>query len=118
METWLLLPLALVWLLFFADGPTSETAFWSTAEALWVVAAGPVTLVPLVCFNAAARHLPYATLGFLQYLAPTLVLLQAILLFGEHLDSSRLTAFAFIWLALAVYSFDAWRSLRRLPQPG
>ena len=115
---WLLLPLALVWLLFFADGPTSETAFWSTPEALWVVAAGPVTLVPLVCFNAAARHLPYATLGFLQYLAPTLVLLQAILLFGEHLDSSRLTAFAFIWLALAVYSFDAWRSLRRLPQPG
>ena len=83
-ETWLLLPLALVWLLFFADGPTSETAFWSTPEALWVVAAGPVTLVPLVCFNAAARHLPYATLGFLQYLAPTLVLLQAILLFGEH----------------------------------
>ena len=69
----------------FADGPTSETAFWSTPEALWVVAAGPVTLVPLVCFNAAARHLPYATLGFLQYLAPTLVLLQAILLFGEHL---------------------------------
>lgn len=117
-ETWLLLPLALVWLLFFADGPTSETAFWSTPEALWAVAAGPVTLVPLVCFNAAARHLPYATLGFLQYLAPTLVLLQAILLFGEHLDSSRLTAFAFIWLALAVYSFDAWRSLRRLPQPG
>ncbi|MGV8241779.1 hypothetical protein ACV331_34405, partial [Pseudomonas aeruginosa] len=46
------------------------------------------------------------------------VLLQAIPLFGEHLDSSRLTAFAFIWLALAVYSFDAWRSLRRLPQPG
>ena len=82
-------------------------------EALWVVAAGPVTLVPLVCFNAAARHLPYATLGFLQYLAPTLVLLQAILLFGEHLDSSRLTAFAFIWLALAVYSFDAWRSPRQ-----
>lgn len=62
-ETWLLLPLALVWLLLFADGPTSETAFWSTPEALWVVAAGPVTLVPLVCFNAAARHLPYAHPG-------------------------------------------------------
>lgn len=95
-----------------------RNGFLEHPEALWVVAAGPVTLVPLVCFNAAARHLPYATLGFLQYLAPTLVLLQAILLFGEHLDSSRLTAFAFIWLALAVYSFDAWRSLRRLPQPG
>ncbi len=51
----------------------------------------------LVCFNAAARHLPYTTLGFLQYLAPTLVLLQAVLLFDEHLSSSTLVAFMFIW---------------------
>lgn len=78
-----------------------------------MIAAGPVTLVPLVCFNAAARHLPYTTLGFLQYLAPTLVLLQAVLLFDEHLSSSTLVAFAFIWAGLAVYSVDAWLSLRK-----
>lgn len=72
-----------------------------------------MTLVPLVCFNAAARHLPYTTLGFLQYLAPTLVLLQAVLLFDEHLTSSTLMAFTFIWAGLAVYSVDAWLSLRK-----
>jgi chloramphenicol-sensitive protein RarD len=77
------------------------------------VAAGPVTLVPLVCFNAATRHLPYTTIGFLQYLAPTLVLLQAVLLFGEHLSSSTLVAFIFIWAGLAIYSVDAVISLRR-----
>ncbi|SDJ25020.1 chloramphenicol-sensitive protein RarD [Pseudomonas delhiensis] len=112
-ETWMLLPLALVWLLLFADGPSAHLDFWSSPQALWLAAAGPVTLVPLVCFNAAARHLPYATLGFLQYIAPTLVLLQAVLLFGEHLDSTRLVAFGCIWLALVVYSVDIWYRLRR-----
>jgi len=57
--------------------------------------------------------LPYTTIGFLQYIAPTLVLLQAVLLFGEHMSSSTLIAFAFIWAGLAVYSVDAWISLRR-----
>lgn len=112
-ETWMLLPLALGWLLLFADGPSTHAEFWTTREALWLAAAGPITLVPLVCFNAAARHLPYATLGFLQYLAPTLVLLQAIFLFGEHLDSTRLVSFGCIWLALVVYSVDIWYRLSR-----
>ena len=112
-ETWMLLPLALGWLLLFADGPSAHLAFWTTPQALWLAAAGPITLVPLVCFNAAARHLPYATLGFLQYIAPTLVLLQAVLLFGEHLDSTRLVAFGCIWLSLVVYSVDIWYRLRR-----
>jgi len=112
-ETWMLLPLALGWLLLFADGPSTHAEFWTTKDALWLAAAGPITLVPLVCFNAAARHLPYATLGFLQYLAPTLVLLQAIFLFGEHLDSTRLVSFGCIWLALVVYSVDIWYRLSR-----
>ncbi|MED5608661.1 MULTISPECIES: EamA family transporter RarD [Pseudomonas] len=112
-ETWMLLPLALVWLLLFADGPSAHLDFWSSPQALWLAAAGPVTLVPLVCFNAAARHLPYATLGFLQYIAPTLVLLQAVLLFGEHLNPTRLVAFGCIWAALVVYSVDIWYRLRR-----
>lgn len=82
-----------------------------------MIAAGPITLVPLVCFNAAARHLPYTTLGFLQYLAPTLVLLQAIFLFGEHFQPATLLAFTCIWAGLLVYSLDIWLSLRRRPLP-
>ncbi len=112
-ETWLLLPLALGWLLLHPAAMSTQTEFWSTPEALWLIAAGPITLVPLVCFNAAARHLPYTTLGFLQYLAPTLVLLQAIFLFGEHFDPSTLLAFICIWAGLAIYSVDAWLSLRK-----
>lgn len=75
--------------------------------------AGPATLVPLICFNAATRHLPYTTIGFMQYIAPTIVLILAITMFGEHLSDSTLIAFMFIWAGLAVYSIDAWLSLRR-----
>jgi chloramphenicol-sensitive protein RarD len=112
-ETWLLLPLAVGWLLLSPNAASTQASFWTSSEALWLVAAGPITLVPLVCFNAAARHLPYTTLGFLQYLAPTLVMLQAIFLFDEHFDPSKLLAFCFIWAGLAIYSVDAWLTLRR-----
>ncbi|MGZ0786466.1 EamA family transporter RarD [Pseudomonas saponiphila] len=111
-ETWMLVPIALGWLLLHPDASSAQAEFWSSSQAWWLVAAGPVTLIPLVCFNAAARDLPYTTLGFLQYLAPTLVLLQAVLLFGEQLSASTLLAFMFIWAGLAVYSVDAWLSLR------
>ena len=112
-ETWLLIPLAVGWLLLNPVAMSTQADFWSTPEALWLIVAGPITLVPLVCFNAAARHLPYTTLGFLQYLAPTLVMLQAIFLFGEHFDPSKLLAFICIWAGLAIYSLDAWLTLRK-----
>jgi chloramphenicol-sensitive protein RarD len=98
-ETWLLLPVALLWLLLNPQALTAQ--------------AGPITLLPLLCFNAAARHLPYTTLGFLQYLAPTLVLLQAVWVFDERLDANTLLAFGFIWAGLLVYSLDIYLSLRR-----
>jgi len=112
-ETWLMLPAALAWLLLHPAAQSTQSDFWSSRDALWLVAAGPVTLIPLICFNAAARHLSYATLGFLQYLAPTLVLLQAVLLFGEPLHGAQLLAFACIWLGLLVFSLDSLYRLRR-----
>src|SRR5471032_288935 len=65
----------------------------------------------IVAGDSAGANLA-AALGFLQYLAPTLVLLQAVLLFGEHLSSSTLVAFIFIWAGLAIYSVDAVISMR------
>ncbi|QLF93922.1 EamA family transporter RarD [Pseudomonas sp. ABC1] len=112
-ETWLLLPIALVWVLLFGSGPSTEPAFWQTPEALWLIAAGPVTLIPLLCFNSAARYLPYSTLGFMQYIAPTLLLVFAVLVFGEAFPADKQMAFFFIWSGLAVYSYDTWRLLRK-----
>ncbi|AHF69901.1 MULTISPECIES: EamA family transporter RarD [Pseudomonas] len=112
-ETWMLVPLALAWLLLNPVAQTAQPEFWTTSQAIWLAAAGPVTLIPLVCFNAAARHLPYTALGFLQYVAPTLVLALAVLLYGEHLNTSTIITFVCIWAGLAIYSVDAWLSLRR-----
>ncbi|WP_122868178.1 EamA family transporter RarD [Pseudomonas viridiflava] len=112
-ETWMLVPLALIWLALNPGALSAQAEFWTTSQAIWLAAAGPVTLIPLVCFNAAARHLPYTTLGFLQYLAPTLVLLLAVLLYDEHVNASTIVTFACIWAGLAIYSIDAWLSLRR-----
>jgi chloramphenicol-sensitive protein RarD len=112
-ETWILVPLAIGWLLFNPMAHSAQPEFWTTTEAIWLMAAGPVTLIPLVCFNAAARHLPYATLGFLQYIAPTLVLTLAVTMFGEHLPSATLVTFAFIWAGLVIYSVDGFLASRR-----
>ena len=111
-ETWLLLPIAVGWLWLHPEAISSQSAFWSTREALWLLAAGPLTLIPLIFFNAAAKHLPYTALGFLQYLAPTMVLLLAVFIYDEALHGARLLAFMFIWAALIVYSVDAIRSRR------
>lgn len=115
-ETWLLVPIALGWLLLHPGVGTAQAEFWSSPQALWLIASGPITLIPLVSFNAAARHLPFATLGFLQYIAPTLVLSLAVLVFGEHLAPATLVTFAFIGTGLLVYSVDAWLYLRRRAQ--
>jgi len=112
-ETWLLVPIAVGWLLLHGDAVSLQASFWDSSMALWLMAAGPITLVPLICFNAAARHLPYTTLGFLQYIGPTIVLLIGVFVYDEHLAPATFTAFLFIWAGLAVYSVDIVLKARR-----
>ena len=79
-----------------------------------LVLAGAVTAAPLLMFAAAARRLRYATMGLLQYLAPTLQFLQAVLLFGEPLRPVHFVTFALIWTGCALYAFDSVRAARRM----
>jgi len=112
-ETWLLLPLALLWFALSPQLLSRQADFWTGSTLLWMIAAGPITLLPLICFNTAARHITYASLGFLQYVAPTLVLLQAVFLFDEPLASGKLLSFVFIWIGLFIYTLDAWKALKK-----
>ncbi|MGD8368807.1 MAG: EamA family transporter RarD [Desulfobacterales bacterium] len=83
---------------------------------LLLMAAGLVTAVPLVLFTRGARRLRLATMGFLQYIAPTCTFLLAVFLWKEPLSSIQLLTFVLIWIALAIYSADsaiAYRRLRR-----
>lgn len=112
-ETWMLLPVALTWLWFNPQASSMQSEFFGSAQMFWLAAAGPVTLLPLLCFNEAAKNLPYASLAFLQYITPTVLLLLAVLVFKEPFAAHSFIFFGFIWAALAVYSWDALRVLKR-----
>ena len=115
-ETGLLFPLAVAWLAWrLADGvPIMGTTESQTAL---LVAAGVVSTTPLLLFTAAARRLPYSTLGMLQFLAPTLQFLCAVWLYGEPFGRAHAIAFGAIWVALALYMFELIRAPRQASSP-
>lgn len=76
-----------------------------------LIASGAITAAPLLLFAAAAKRLKYTTLGLLQYIAPTLQLLQAVLLFGEPLRWFHTVAFGLIWAGCAIYALAGWRKM-------
>lgn len=69
---------------------------------------GPATAVPLLLYGFGAKLLRFSTIGIMQYLAPTMIFLIAVFVFREPLGSARLTAFALIWIALALYTWSAF----------
>jgi chloramphenicol-sensitive protein RarD len=112
-ETALLSPLALAWLVWLQAGGSAAFASVTLTTDLLLVLGGAVTAIPLLMFTAAARRLPYSTLGFLQYVAPSLQFLLAVLAFGEPLTTAHIICFAAIWTALAIFSFEGLRSAHR-----
>lgn len=78
-----------------------------------IIAAGAVTAVPLWLFAIAARRMAYSTLGFIQYLAPTIVFVLGLTVFEQELGAAQLGSFVLIWIAVAVFAHDLWRRSRR-----
>lgn len=116
-ETLLLSPAALAWLVVHEQG-TGTAFLHAGAGTAWLLAAGGVvTALPLIWFAEAARRLPYATVGFLQYLSPTLQFLLAVVLFHETFTATHAVAFGLIWAALGLYSWDALRHGAPRPAP-
>jgi chloramphenicol-sensitive protein RarD len=113
-ETGFLFPLALLWLAWrhSTGAPVMGTSEFQT---ILLMLAGIVSTTPLLLFTAAARRLQYSTLGMLQFIAPTLQFLIAVL-YGEPLRMAHFIAFPAIWLALGLYVTALLRA-PRLPQP-
>ncbi len=80
--------------------------------ALLLMAAGPATVAPLALFAWAARRMPLSTMGFLQFLAPTIQFLIGVAL-GEAFTPLRALSFGFIWAGVAVFAYGAWQAGRR-----
>jgi chloramphenicol-sensitive protein RarD len=110
LETCLLTPLALAWLLWLhCRGMLFFHPFQATQESLLLLGGGVVTAVPMLFFAYAARHVSLITLGLLQYLSPTITLLLGVAVMGEQVEQTTLITFCCIWSALVIYS---WRGLR------
>ncbi|MEI5640587.1 MULTISPECIES: EamA family transporter RarD [unclassified Pseudoalteromonas] len=112
-EALILSPIALMYWWWVEPSATSNLYAnnWYTNALL--ISAGIVTTLPLLCFTAAAKRIPYTTLGFFQYIGPSLMFILAVVLYGEAFDTERAVTFAFIWSALAMFSLDSYRDRRK-----
>lgn len=108
LETLLLAPFAAGLLAWWAWQGQGALVQGDAATLGWLVLAGPITAIPLLLFAAGARRVSMATLGLLQYIAPSMLLLLGVWLYGEAFDARRAVGFVLIWVALLVYSAEGW----------
>ena len=104
---------ALGYLGWLAWRPSSTFGQVSAGHTLLLVAAGAATAIPLLLFAGAANRLPMTSLGMLQYLTPILQLGCGVLIYHEPMPPARLAGFTLVWLALIVFTVDAFRATRK-----
>jgi chloramphenicol-sensitive protein RarD len=115
-ESWVMLPLAAAYLAWQESAGRGAFLHGPVATDLLLVLGGVVTAVPLALFAYGARRVALSTMGFMQYLAPTLQFLCGVFVFHETFDAERSVAFISIWIALAIFTADSvrrWRVMQR-----
>ena len=111
-ETMMVFPFALAFLLYTAASNAATPFFPPSAiNSLLLVVSGVVTAIPLFWFGKSAQVIPLSTLGFIQYLSPTLQLLLGIFVYGETFGKEYLICFAFVWAGLILYTISIIRGL-------
>jgi len=110
-ETLVLLPFSLAYLYWITQAGAATFSFSDPSMAMLLVLAGPITVVPLLCFALAARRLNLSTVGMMQFIAPTLQFFVGVA-YGEELTLAHILCFTCIWIAVVIFSLDAWRSSR------
>ncbi|CUH86756.1 putative chloramphenical resistance permease RarD [Phaeobacter sp. CECT 5382] len=114
LEVLILTPPALGYSLYLAANGAANFAGFDMAL---LMGCGVVTAVPLIIYANGAKLLRLSTIGILQYIAPTMIFLVAVFVFGEEFGRARMIAFPMIWLALVVYSIPLIRQMRTQPKP-
>lgn len=111
-ETLLIYPFVLL-ALWHYDGLVTTVESIDMSLLIWLMGLGIVSTVPLMLFTTAAKIIRYSTMGFIQYIGPTLMFLMAVLVYDEPFTDERLYTFMIVWAALLVFTYDAWRHSRQ-----
>ncbi len=111
-EAIILAPASLAYIVYLVASKQGAFLHVDLFTDVYLILAGPVTAVPLLLFAAGARLIRLSTMGFLQYLAPSISLVIAVFLYGEPFTHAHAITFALIWSALALVSWEAFRRER------
>ncbi|MBQ4856740.1 EamA family transporter RarD [Pseudoalteromonas carrageenovora] len=113
LEALILLPVALIYWWVMAPTATSDLVVNDWHTNVLLISAGIITTLPLLCFTGAAKRLQYTTLGFFQYIGPSLMFMLAVVFYDEVFDAERVITFACIWSALAIFTWDSYHQSRK-----
>ncbi|MBA2175132.1 EamA family transporter RarD [Halobacillus locisalis] len=114
-ETMMVTPIALLYLFSQQSGEWANVE-WVSVTSLLVFGAGIVTAIPLLLFSAGAKRIPLSMVGFLQYFAPTIMLIIGVFLYDEPFTQVHAISFTLIWAGLAVYTVTRMKRLKKYEQ--
>jgi chloramphenicol-sensitive protein RarD len=117
-ETWILFPVTLFLVTFWKISGTGAFPSPHLSIDALLILGGPLTALPLACFAAGARRIRLSTLGFLQYLSPSITLVLAIFGFGERFTRIDIITFGCVWAALALIAAEGWLFAPKMQQAG
>lgn len=113
LEVLILTPLALAYFVYLGQTGQSHFMTGSVSDTVLLIGLGIVTATPLMIYANGAKRLRLSTIGILQYIAPTMIFLIAVLVFDEVFDRARMIAFPLIWLALVIYTWSLLSQSRK-----
>jgi chloramphenicol-sensitive protein RarD len=113
LETGIVTPIALIYILTKQLNGTGVLGSISAVDLLLLIGSGIVTAGPLLLLSIAAKKIPLSTLGFTQYISPTLGLIIGIFVYHEHFTMTHLVSFCFIWCGLIIYSLSQTELIER-----
>lgn len=107
METLMVTPIALIYLMFLQTAGQSSLRQISLATLVLLLCAGIITALPLYWFAQGAKRIPLSMMGFIQYLSPSITLLLGVFLFKEPFTRTHILSFGLIWAALILYTVSS-----------
>ena len=114
METMAVLPIALVFIAYAQFSGFTTFSSLTTAEALLLIATGPITSIPLMLFAKGIKGTSIVTSGILMYINPTLQLLVGVFIYNEAFTQTNAITFAFVWAAVILFVFDSLRKHKKV----